>query len=1388
MKPYSLTLVASLSSILLLPVPGIWLLTPSVVASQQMTNQLSADELRRLSESVTVRVFADTNKGSGTLILKLGQVYTVVTNAHVTNSGKSYRIQTPDGKTHRAEMIPGINFQEKDVALLQFEARENYAVASKTSSNPTTGEKIWAAGFAYDSDKLVMTEGEISLLPKKALEGGYQIGYSNEIRQEMSGGPIFNQRGELIGINGRRAFPMIEKYRFEDASIPNEQQQEAMRRYSWGIPIATVVGRMEANRFYQQGLKQYQAWEHEEAIAAFNEAIRRYPGYAEAYYHRALAKMKDARYHQEGFRWNRYRQEARADMQQAATLFQAQGKQAQAYRSQGYVYRFGEEPKKAIQAFNQALRFNSNDVPTYMGRGLAYATLEEYEKALADYNKAIEIQPNSAEIYYGRASVYYKKEDYQAAVGDYTKAIELKPDFFEAYVARGEVHGILLGNLQAGMVDVNKAIEIKPDYDLAYETRSQIRWWLGDFQRGLADSNKAIQLDPKNALAYAINALFHNRLKNYQQAIADANQAIALGIDKFDKRLAALVYLFRGKSYFDLENYSTAIPDLEKAIRLIRENKPTDNTPFLDISVQEILRAARQAVTSPQRTLPDVMAKVDAIAKQITVQIDSPGSFRCQGSGVIISRKENTYTILTSEHVLRESPNCNAKQIEVVTHDSQQYQVNSSTIKRIQGADLAVLQFTSSQAYQVATLANYKNKTLNWVFVSGIPASQNRYQLTAGQLCSKELGATNTINSLSFTYGYQLIYNNLTGAGMSGAPVLDTEGRVIGIHGRAEGEIPIAEVGESPPIQLGFSLGVPIRTFIRSASLVGINPQSLSLKTNVPVAIGMTYNEKLRESLRKTIPVPGNNADAVAWLNYGNQLWRLDLHPEAIGAYEKATQLKPNSYQAWYARGKVLLISPGLSQAALESFDKAVQLKPDFSPGWYERGQVLEELKRYEEAIKSYNKAIELEREFFGAYYQRGSAYYKLKNYKKALADYTTAIELQPDNAQAYFDRGSTYSSLKEYQKAITDHTKAIELDPEFVYAYHGRGNAYSSLKEYQKAITDYNQAIELIANTAFLYQPGKVKVESSLYVERGIVYFYLKDYQKAIADFTKAIQIEPKNRNAYVVRGHLYAYKEIKDYQKALADFRKTLELDPKYINGYIGLGRVYYKLKDYETAIAQYNKAIEIEPKSSNAYKERGYVYGDLGDYQKARADFRKIIEINPKYIEGYIGLGYVYRKLKHYPTAIAQYNQVLKLDPNYAQAYNGLGNIQYQQGNYQKAIEYYNQAISKDAKYWGAIANIGMVKYEIGEVDAAMTQWQAALKIDEKAAEPQLALAVALYAKGKREQALKMAETALKLEKRLGEIDYLKEQLWGNSLLADAQRLLATPSIQALISKSQ
>ena len=68
----------------------------------------------------------------------------------------------------------------------------------------------------------------------------------------------------------------------------------------------------------------------------------------------------------------------------------------------------------------------------------------------------------------------------------------------------------------------------------------------------------------------------------------------------------------------------------------------------------------------------------------------------------------------------------------------------------------------------------------------------------------------------SLTGGYELVYTSITYGGMSGGPVLDSRGRVIGIHGRSE-----AEQAGDVPVQIGYSLGVPVSTFLGLASRLG---------------------------------------------------------------------------------------------------------------------------------------------------------------------------------------------------------------------------------------------------------------------------------------------------------------------------------------------------------------------------------------------------------------------------------------------------------------------------------------------------------------------------------------------------------------------------------------
>ncbi|MEB3292681.1 MAG: tetratricopeptide repeat protein, partial [Synechococcales bacterium] len=119
---------------------------------------------------------------------------------------------------------------------------------------------------------------------------------------------------------------------------------------------------------------------------------------------------------------------------------------------------------------------------------------------------------------------------------------------------------------------------------------------------------------------------------------------------------------------------------------------------------------------------------------------------------------------------------------------------------------------------------------------------------------------------------------------------------------------------------------------------------------------------------------------------------------------------------------------------------------------------------------------------------------------------------------------------------------------------------------------------------------------------------------------------------------------------------------------------------------------------------------------------------------------------------------------------------------------AITTYEKAFSQDKKFWYPLNNIGLIHYEKGRKDDAIKLWRQSFEIDAKAAEPALALAVALYHRGDQEQGLKIGETAIQLDSRYSEIKFLRDNLWGDRLIADTQKFLELPRMRAAITEAK
>ncbi len=426
---------------------------------------LSATEVARIAKAATVRIESDLSQGSGEIVQQQAGQYIVLTAAHVVRDRQvKYTAIATDNRRYQLlpesiQILPGV-----DLAIVRFNSDRRYLVPRLGDANASTeGTTAYVSGFPSGTETIDLsifsfTDGKITANSSRPLKDGYSLIYSNNTLPGMSGGGVFNDRGELIAIHGKgdvdtkiqisEINPNIRVKTGFNLGIPiNTFQQLAMKiglNFGQNIVVASNKS-LKADDFILSGFDLVSKSDLPGSVVEFTKAIELNPKSLIAKFWRGTCKLLIG------------------------------------------------DAKGAITDLNAVIALNPQKVEAYMYRGAAYANLGNNTKATIDLDRAVSISPQSDFGYSNRCALRFQIGKFTDAIADCDRAIQLSSRNAVDYSSRGAAYYQLKLYPQA-LRDQNTAISLDRNLPQAHYARGLIQTAVGNKQDAIVELQVAAKL------------------------------------------------------------------------------------------------------------------------------------------------------------------------------------------------------------------------------------------------------------------------------------------------------------------------------------------------------------------------------------------------------------------------------------------------------------------------------------------------------------------------------------------------------------------------------------------------------------------------------------------------------------------------------------------------------------------------------------------------------------------------------------------------------------------------------------------------------------------------------------------------------------------------------
>lgn len=246
------------------------------------------------------------------------------------------------------------------------------------------------------------------------------------------------------------------------------------------------------------------------------------------------------------------------------------------------------------------------------------------------------------------------------------------------------------------------------------------------------------------------------------------------------------------------------------------------------------------------------------------------------------------------------------------------------------------------------------------------------------------------------------------------------------------------------------------------------------------------------------------------------------------------------TYDEWCERAVVATEEDSL-ELAEKCIRQALQLEPANPRNallFSNLGTIQRSRHRYEQALESYRMALNMAPMSVPILMNHATLSLELGQNDKARADYSQVIEIEPHNMEALLMRAYIYMQQRDYKFARLDYDTLLKIDPQHYNVRLGLAALCQREIRYDEALVVLAGMLADKGGTT----PYTTDELAAVRVARAGVELDMLKPDQALLDLDEAIRLDPRQSEAYLMRGRVHLMLK----KKALAkrDLEKAVSL----------------------------------------------------------------------------------------------------------------------------------------------------------------------------------------------------------------------------------------------------